>query len=186
MKICSILLYSYEIWDTKQFETIERIQYYACNRFMDVSQRASNAVLGDCGRYRLYIVTWKKVMKYWLKILRMTSDRYGRKCYDILLHFDTLRYKKWASEVRNILYVKCFMYVWEDQGVQNEITFVRPFEQRIKDQSLQTWKTEISSGNKLAFYSSFEFQHCSENYLNILKISTFRNVPTSLRVSCLH
>ena len=52
------------------------------------------------------------------------------------------------------------MYVWEDQGVQNEITVMRAFEQGIKDQFLQTWKIQISSGNKLAFYSSIKFQHC--------------------------
>ena len=64
---------------TKPFETIKRIQYYACKRFMNVSQKASNyAVLGD--RYPLYIVTWKRVIKYWLKILRMPIDRYVRKC----------------------------------------------------------------------------------------------------------
>ena len=60
------------------------------------------------------------------------------------------------------------------------------FKQRIKDQFLQTWKTQISSGNKLAFYSitCIKFQHCLENYLNILKISKFRNALSSLRVSC--
>ena len=86
MKICSMLLYGCKIWGTKQFETIERIQYYASKRFMNVSQKASN------------------------------SDRYVRKFYDMLLHFDTLGYKIWASEVRNFLSVNGFMYVWEDSG----------------------------------------------------------------------
>ena len=62
MKICSMLLYGCEIWGTKQFETIERIPYYACKRFMNISQKTSNyAVLGDCSRYPLYIVTCKRV-----------------------------------------------------------------------------------------------------------------------------
>ena len=92
-----MLLYSCEVWGTKQFECIEWVQYYACKRFMNVSQKASNyAVLGDSGRYPLYLVTWKRVIKYWLKILKMTKDRYVRKCYNMLLHFDLLGYKNWA------------------------------------------------------------------------------------------
>ena len=86
MKICSMLIYGCEVWGTKQFQSIERVQYYACKRFINVSQKASNyAVLGDCGRYPLYLVTWKRVIKYWLKILKMTQYRYVRKCY-ILIH----------------------------------------------------------------------------------------------------
>ena len=114
----------------------------------------------------------------------MTSDRYVRKYNGMLFHFDTEGYKNWASEVRNILSVKGFTYIWEDQGVENEITFMRAFDQRVKNQFLQTRKSQISSGNKLAFYSSIKFQHCLENYFNILKISKFRNALSSLRVSC--
>ena len=36
MKICSMLLYGCEVWGTQQFENIERIQYYACKRLMNV------------------------------------------------------------------------------------------------------------------------------------------------------
>ena len=52
MKICPMLLYGCEVWGFKQYENIERIQYYSCKRFMNVSQKASNcAALGDCGRF---------------------------------------------------------------------------------------------------------------------------------------
>ena len=45
MKICSILLYGCEVWATQKFDSIQRIQYYACKRFMNVSQNASNYVV---------------------------------------------------------------------------------------------------------------------------------------------
>ena len=79
-KICSMLLYGCEVWGIEQFESIERLQYYACKRFMNVTLKASNfGVLGDCGRYPLYITTFKRVIKYWIKILRMPSHRYEKK-----------------------------------------------------------------------------------------------------------
>ena len=114
----------------------------------------------------------------------MTQDRYVRKCYNMLLHFDSLGYKNWASEIRHILAVNGFWYVWEDQGVQNEKAFMRIFEQRIKDQFLQIWKTQISSYSKLSFYAGVKLYHCLESYLDILKISKFRNALSSFRVSC--
>lgn len=79
-KICFMLLYGCEVWGIEQFESIERLQYYACKRFMNVTLKASNfGVLGDCGRYPLYITTFKRVIKYWIKILRMPSHRYVKK-----------------------------------------------------------------------------------------------------------
>ena len=101
-----------------------------------------------------------------------------------MLHFDSLGYKNWASEIRHILSVNGFWYVWENQGVQNEKAFMRIFEQRIKDQFLQIWKTQISSNSKLSFYAGVKFYHCLESYLDILKISKFRNALSSFRVSC--
>ena len=95
MKICSMLLYGCEVWGTQKLGSIERIKYYACKRFMNVSQNASNyAVLGDCGRKSLYLTSWKRVIKYWLKILKMPDDRYVRKCYNMLFHFQSLGYQK--------------------------------------------------------------------------------------------
>ena len=102
----------------------------------------------------------------------------------MLLHFDSLGYKNWASEIRHILAVNGLWYVWEDQGVQNEKAFMRIFEQRIKDRFLQIWKTQISRYSELSFYAGVKLYHCLESYLNILKISKFRNALSSFRVSC--
>ena len=76
------------------------------------------------------------------------------------------------------------MYFWEDLGVQSEIAVVRIFEQRIKDQFFQIWKTQISSYSKLSFYATVKLYHCLESYLDILKISKFHNALSSFRVSC--
>ena len=77
---------------------LKTLSEYNTMHVKDVSQKASNyAVLGDCGRNPLYIVSWQRVLRYWLKILKMPNDRYVRKYYDMLYHFDALGYKIWAS-----------------------------------------------------------------------------------------
>ena len=90
VKVLPMLLYGAEIWGVRQYECIERVQYYLCKRFMNVNLKASNyAVLGECGRYPLYIETTKRSIKYWLKVIHMPEHRYVKLCYKMLFHFDS-------------------------------------------------------------------------------------------------
>lgn len=52
-------------WGTHKQETIEAIHNYACKCYMCVKQKSTNcAVLGDCGRYPIYISAAKRCIKY--------------------------------------------------------------------------------------------------------------------------
>ena len=96
-----MLLYGAEIWGVRQYECIERVQYYLCKRFMNVNLKASYyAVLGECGRYPLYIETTKRSIKYWLKVIHMPEHRYVKLCYKMLFHFDTLGFTNWATSIK--------------------------------------------------------------------------------------
>ena len=73
------------------------MQTYACKRYMCVNLKTSNdAVLGDCGRYPMYIESTKRCLSYWLKILKMQDHRYVRKCYNMMRHYDQLGYTNWS------------------------------------------------------------------------------------------
>ena len=61
---------------------------------------------------------------------------------------------------------------------------MRSFEQRLKGQFLQVWKSKIDESSKLSFYTQIKVHHCLESYLDILKINKFRNALASFRVSC--
>ena len=93
----------------------------------------------------------------------------------MLFHFQSLGYKNWASEMRDILSFNVFLYVWENQGVTNENEFLYRFEKGIKDKFLQLWKSKVNESSKLSFYADIKIQHCLESYLDILKIPKFRN-----------
>ena len=93
----------------------------------------------------------------------------------MILHFDALWFSNWASEVKIILAINGFSCIWKEQSVTNEVAFIWAFEQRIKDQFLQTWYFQISSSQKLLFYMTFTNQQCLDTYLDILKLSKFRH-----------
>ena len=43
---------------------LDQVQFYACKRYMCVGMKSCNAaVLGDCGRFPLYIETVKTMFK---------------------------------------------------------------------------------------------------------------------------
>ena len=63
---------------------------------------------------------------------------------DIVVHPTILN---WASQVKNLLELTGFNYVWLNQGVENCNTsaFINIFNQRVKDLFIQNWKEELIS-----------------------------------------
>ena len=59
-------------------------------------------------------------MKYWLRILKMDSERYVKKCYVMLVIDDKHGRKHLVSELRGTLFENGFGYVWNNQRVLNE------------------------------------------------------------------
>ena len=47
----------------------------------------------------MFIETRKRAINYWLKILKLTDEKYVRKCYNMLCHFDSLGYSNWATNI---------------------------------------------------------------------------------------
>ena len=169
-----MLLYGAEIWGVEKQIAIERVHYYACKRYMCVQTNSCNdAVLGDCGRFPLYIKGVKRSISYWLKLLKMRETKYARQCYNMLFHFDQLGYTNWATSIRKLLYNNGFGYLWELQEVNNEKRFLYALQQTIKDQFLQTWYTEVFSNSKLNWYSESKTEFTHEPYLNVVKVRKY-------------
>ena len=120
-KICPILLYGSKLGGVEKRVAIERVQNYACKRYMCVNLKSNNdAVLGDCGRYPMYTEGMKRSVTYWLKILKLHDHRYVRKCYNMMRHYDQMGYSNWVSHIRKLLYTNGFGYLWEQQEVPHD------------------------------------------------------------------
>ena len=74
-----------------------KMYIYACKRFLSIHTMACNdAILGDLGRYPMYIFAAKRCLKYWLRLLKMPGYRYVKLCYDMLVQYDNLGYNKFG------------------------------------------------------------------------------------------
>lgn len=182
-KIYPIILYGSEIWGYQMYDILERVQIYACKRYLTVGLEAVNSVsLAECGRLPVYIFTFKRLVKYWLKIVDMNTDRYVRKCYDMLHNLDNQGKTNWATKVKNILCSTGIGEVWFNQGVGDKDIFMEAFVLRLKDIFLQTWYSDMSRKPKLSTYNNFKHIYEKEVYLDQIKISKYRHAMSIFQV----
>ena len=99
-KISPILLYGSEIWGVKYFDVIEKVHLTYLKSYLGIGKFASNkAVLGESGRYSLFVSSQVRVIKYWFKLLKMDTFRYPYQCYQMLKRLDDNGKQSWSSDV---------------------------------------------------------------------------------------
>lgn len=177
------LLYAAEVWGTRKVLEIERVQLYACKKILSVSQKTPNAmVYGELGRYPLFVQTYVKAVKYWLKLLEMPDYRIPKSTYNCLKRLDENGIETWVSEVKQHLFQYGFGYVWVAQQVGCKSRFIKVFKQRLVDCYAQEWHDKINSSNRYYYYRSFK--HCLEfeHYLSALTIRKYRDAVVRFRV----
>ena len=98
---------------------------------------------------------------------------------------DTILYpnvNNWASRVQRILKNLAFTIVWLNQGVGCPKAFLKGFSQRVRDNLMQTWQTELNHstrGSTYIMFSEFGFNR----YLDIILVAKYRYAFTKLRTS---
>jgi hypothetical protein len=181
-KVLPILLYGSELWGQSRYDSVERVLSYACKRFLCVDQLSPNApVLADCGRFPVYIESCKRVVKYWLRILKMPQTRYVKLCYDMLLTKDTLGANNWVTKLRQMLQTNGFGYIWASQKCENENYFIALFSQRMTDQYLQSFYSILENSHKLIVYKHIKNNYLAETYCDVLSIKKFRHFYAQFR-----
>ena len=163
---------------------IKRVQTYACKRYLCVNLKTSNdAVLCDCDCFPIYIEGTKRCLSYWLKILKMQDHRYVRKCYNMIRHYDPLGYTNLVNLVRRALHTNVFGYLWEQHEVPHEKLFLKSFIQRLSDQYLHLWFSDVCLSSKLCTNSSFKLSFTHACYRDSLTVHKFRWTLASFRAS---
>ena len=119
-----ILTYGAELWGFKYIEKIEAVQIKFCKQYCNLYKNTANVLaLGECGRYPLCITYIPKCIKYWLNILKMDNHRYPKQCYNMLKRFDDAGRNTWATEIKNVLFMYGFGYVWIAQDIGDDFAF---------------------------------------------------------------
>ena len=158
---------------------------FCCKRFLNVKRATSNHVVrGECGRYPMYISSYKKVVKYWCRICNMPDYRFVKKCYNMLLLAVVNGKSNWVSKVKTILYSFGFGYIWERQhNLCNIDKFISEFVFRLRANYEQEWHSSLVNSSKYSSYSCYKTIFCVEFYVKDISISKFRSALSRFRCS---
>ena len=185
-QVQSILLYAAEIWGISRLENIEKIHTMAIKRYLKVPSKMPNKfVYGEVGRHPLYVNSFVKCAKYWLRLLRLEVNRLPKQAYNMLLSMDIKGKHCWVSELRVRLFELGFGYAWVQQGVGCERSFISILKQRLKDNFLQEWESSVYQKDMYARYRSFKSMFQAELYFKWLDITCFRDGVIKLRMGTL-
>lgn len=100
-KILPILHYGAEIWGFHDGIELERVHTNYCKFVLRVNKFTPNDIArAELGRHNLKTLRYVQIIRYWLKIINMSEDRYVHQCYLLQVRMDELNNKCWASNVK--------------------------------------------------------------------------------------
>ena len=102
---------------------------------------------------------------------------------------DSLGHRNWVTELKELLFVSGFDYIWNNSNRSDRDTnvFILSFERRLKDICIQNRFENVSNSHKLLQYKQYNISHSPFKYLDVLSIrNIYRYMYTvsSLRRGC--
>ena len=86
----------------------------------------------------------------------MQDNRYPKNCYKMLTSLDESGRSNWASNVRNLLFMHGFGYVWFSQDIGDISMFIAQFKLRLIDCCSQKWHSDITGSTQCDTYKEFK------------------------------
>lgn len=181
-----ILMYGSEVWGLETVQSIEKVHTVACKRFLNVPLKTPNKCLyGDLGRYPLHVNTCLRIVKYWLKLLKMDSARLPKQAYQMQVGMTENGKICWASKLKELLYKHGFGHIWLEQEVGNEQSFLSLLRHKLIDSFYDDWKVAINTSDRFSFYASFKLRPYTELYIDEVRMKYLRDILAKLRLGVL-
>ena len=179
------LTYSCEIWGFCEAEPLEKIHRSFLKSILGVRKTVPNAfVYRELKQEPIINIRLCRIVKYWLKILRLKDSNPVKIVY-INLKRDMEEDQSiinWVSLLKNSLEKIGFGYAWVQQDVPNQVKFTSEFKQRISDMYLQQSNEAISSLSEHRIYRLLCDSQNGFNYLRDIKETYIRFSITRLRL----
>ena len=110
------------------------------------------------------------ILKYWHKIANSDSGKIAVKMYKLIrvLQDRKLVKSKWLQHVKKLLDNLGLSELWNNSNMYNWHEFNTICMKRIKDQYIQKWDSEVTTGEKCVTYRLFKHNIKFEKYLDNL------------------
>ncbi|XP_061167256.1 uncharacterized protein LOC133176104 [Saccostrea echinata] len=185
-----ILTYGCEIWGYENLDIIERVHLKFLKHIFHLkSSTASYMVYGETGRFPLYINIYTRMISYWLKLL--TPNSLENKIVCVLYKYLCSQYFQggpknlWVDFIYKILTSCGFSNIWYEQSPIDRNWVLAAVKQRLSDQFIQKWHSDINNSSKGQIYKIFKSDFGFEKYLSILP-SKLQKILIKFRTSNHH
>ena len=124
---------------------------------LGVSSRSPNHMIyGELGKHHLSVLSSTRCVKYWLRLNKLSSNRYVKMTHNMLTSMADEGKEKWASAVRDLLCTNGFAFAWWNGSLGYEIRLLTEFQQRLKDCFIQNWHSRLESCWRYEAYRTFK------------------------------
>ena len=105
-------------------------------------------LLGETGRFPLFIAIKTRMISFWCKLITSDVNKFYTTLYNLLqiYHVNNIFTSKWLQYIKTILDETGFSYVWTLHKV-NINTFSNQIKQKLKDQYIQQWLADLNLSN---------------------------------------
>ena len=115
----------------------------------------------------------------------MDDTRLPKKAYNMLLFLQRQNYSTWACNVRNMLYMYGYGFVWENQSVGNVKLFIAQLKQRLIDCYVQDWRSALSSHSFYEVYATYRDSLEMHSHFRVIPCVQVRKMLTRFRIGTL-
>ena len=179
--IVPILLYGSEIWGVYEFKEIDKLHIKFCKRILGVSNQTPNlAVLGELGRFPLYVIAKERSLKFWLKIIENPDSQLSH-IYNDQCKIENNSF--WSSKLNNIIDKLGFSCLRQNVYTNQSPNYYFQLKQRLRDQFIQEWRMSIDGMSKLFYYSRFKSNFEISEYILKLDNDKSRQTFAKFRLS---
>jgi uncharacterized protein YbaR (Trm112 family) len=135
--------------------------------------------MAELGRHPIHNKVWALAANYWLRLEQGTPNLLVNKAYS-----EAKRERhQWVQGIRYLLMRNGFGYAWETPSSINPKHFGRSFQQRLNDQTIQSWQSQSSSSPRFRIQNLLqENKYKCSAYLNTVENIESRNIITRLRL----
>jgi hypothetical protein len=177
LPILLYMFYSSEVWGFHPGPDVEKVHLQFCKRLLHVKNSTANYfVYGELRRHPLSVYRHLRILKYWLTIVMRKPNSLVHTMYRELYRQAELNVNcgNWAGLVKQLLYDLGFGRAWMQQGVGCSHSFLALCKQRLTDQFITRWNTQMNNSTDALFYREVKSVLEYSAYISWLTVPRYR------------
>ena len=179
------LLYGSKFCGFEPYDAVEKVHIQACKHLLNVPSYIPNhTVLGDLGRFPLFVNSAVRCVQYWFRFLKQPLNRYSRKACEMLYGMKErdCASRNWVAQIKFLLCYNGFGYVWMYGCLGNKKMFRTKFKNRLRDCCSPRWFSHLAKGERFDLYSSFKNILEHERYLEFIQSRLYKTALARFRM----